>query len=234
MCVPSASKCNIGTSMLKWCVNAKYGTELIGDFMTKKRFALLSVSNKKGIETLGRGLIDMGYTILSTGGTADAISSAGLPVTRIADYIGDQEIMGGRIKTLHPKIHAGILAEDADGHFEDLVSIHVEPIDLVVVNLYPFEYVTTDPSMTLDEALDLLDLGGSALLRSAARNFKRVTVVSDPDDYETILWHIAKNDLVDEPFRFELAVKAFAHTASYDAVVVSSLSEFDIETGKRK
>jgi phosphoribosylaminoimidazolecarboxamide formyltransferase / IMP cyclohydrolase len=200
--------------------------------MDKKRYALLSVSNKKGIETLARGLVDLGYSILSTGGTADAIDTAGLPVTRMKEYIGEQTIMEGRIQTLHPKIHVGILAKDKDGHFAELERMQAQPIDLVVVNLYPYEYVARDHSLSLDDAIEMLDLGGAALLRSAARNFQRVTAVCDPDDYETILWQIAKYDRVSEPLRFELAVKAFAHTAKYDAAVVSSLSEFDIETGQ--
>ncbi|MBN2529898.1 MAG: hypothetical protein JXR76_26140 [Deltaproteobacteria bacterium] len=200
--------------------------------MDKKRYALLSVSNKKGIETLARGLVDLGYSILSTGGTADAISTAGLPVTRLEEYIGEQIIMEGRIQTLHPKIHVGILAKHQDGHFAELERMQAQPIDLVVVNLYPYEYVAKDPSLSLDDAIELLDLGGAALLRSAARNFRRVTAVCDPDDYETILWHLARNDEVAERLRFELAVKAFAHTAKYDAAVVSSLAEFDVESGE--
>ena len=200
--------------------------------MDKTRYALLSVSNKKGIETLARGLVDMGYSILSTGGTADAIAIAGLPVTRLEEYIGEQTIMEGRIQTLHPKIHVGILARDKDGHFEELERMQAKPIDLVVVNLYPYEYVAKDHSLTIDDAIEMLDLGGAALLRSAARNFRRVTAVVDPDDYETVLWHIAQNDLLPEALRFEMAVKAFAHTAQYDAAVVSSLAEFDIETGE--
>lgn len=209
-------------------------TVTIGENMNKRRYALLSVSNKKGIETLARGLVDLGYSILSTGGTADAISTAGLPVTRIVEYIGETEIMDGRLKTLHPKIHAGILAEDADGHFAELEKMHAEPIALVVVNLYPFEYVSADPSLSLDEAMQMIDIGGASLLRSAARNFKRVTVVSDPDDYETILWHIAKSDRVNDKLRFELAVKAFAHTAKYDAAVFSGLADYNVETGKKE
>ncbi|MBN2344536.1 MAG: hypothetical protein JXX29_01435 [Deltaproteobacteria bacterium] len=201
--------------------------------MNKRRFALLSVANKKGIETLARGLVDLGYHILSTGGTADAISNAGLPVTRMVDYIGETEIMEGRMKTLHPKIHAGILAEDIDGHFAELERMHAEPINLVVVNLYPFEYVAADPSLTLDDAVDMIDIGGASLLRSAARNFRRVTVVCEPDDYETILWHLAKSDRVTDKFRFELAVKAYAHTAKYDAAVFTGLAEYNVETGKK-
>ncbi|MBN2715291.1 MAG: hypothetical protein JXX14_05515 [Deltaproteobacteria bacterium] len=200
--------------------------------MDKTRYALLSVSNKKGIETLARGLVDLGFGILSTGGTADAIAIAGLPVTRLEEYIGEQIIMEGRIQTMHPKIHMGILAQDQGGHFAELEKMQAKPIDLVVVNLYPYEYVAKDHSLDLDDAIEMLDLGGAALLRSAARNFRRVTAVVDPDDYETVLWHIAKNDQVSESLRFEMAVKAFAHTARYDAAVVSSLSEFDIETGK--
>ena len=201
--------------------------------MARKRFALLSVSNKKWIETLARGLVDMGYSLLSTGGTGDAIEGAGLPVTRMADYIGAPSIMEGRIKTLHPKIHAGIIADDTHGQFADLSEIHAEPIDLVVVNLYPFEYAVASSGVTLDEALARFDLGGPALLRSAARNFQRVTAVCDPEDYETVLWHIAQDNDVPPGERLRLAIKALAHTVAYDSVVMSALPDFDPETGRK-
>jgi phosphoribosylaminoimidazolecarboxamide formyltransferase / IMP cyclohydrolase len=200
----------------------------------EKRYALLSVANKRGIENLARGLVDMGFGILSTGGTAKIISDCGLPVTLVSEYIGSPDMMNGRIKTLHSKIHAGILAEPSEGHFDQLEAIHANPIDLVVVNLKAFENEILKPNVNLWELLDYIDLGGCALLRSAARNFHRATAICEPKDYEKILWQIAKHNEVKKEFRLELAQKAFAYTGNYDSAIAKGLALFDPETGEKK
>lgn len=202
--------------------------------MIDRRFALLSVSDKRGIENLARGLVDFGFGILSTGGTAGAIAGAGLPVTPVSDYTGAPEIMDGRVKTLHPKIHGGILARATDDHLTDLRRIHAELIDVVAVNLYPFESTVSSPSVRLSEAVEQIDIGGPCLLRAAAKNFERVTVVCDPYDYEAVLWHLAKEGSVPPALRYELAVKAFGHTAAYDAAIAQALPRFDPASSGRR
>ncbi len=202
--------------------------------MTDRRFALLSVSDKTGIETIGRGLVDFGFDLLSTGGTANALSSAGLPLTRIADLTGFPEILGGRVKTLHPRIHGGILARDTEAHLEDLNQINASFIDLVIVNLYPFERTAEVPSVALGDLIEQIDIGGVCLLRAAAKNFERVTVVSDPKEYENVLWYLSHDGEVPLRTRFELALKAFSHTAAYDTMISKTLPEFDVESGTRR
>jgi len=202
--------------------------------MDDRRLALLSVSDKRGIETLGRGLIDFGFELLSTGGTARAIGAAGLPVTLVSDYTGAPEIMDGRVKTLHPKIHGGILARNTKEHLSDLKRIRASAIELVVVNLYPFEATAATRTAQLSDAVEQIDIGGPCLLRAAAKNFERVTAVCDPHDYETVLWHLARDGAVPASLRFELAVKAFGHTAAYDAAVFRMLPQFDLATQKRR
>ncbi len=202
--------------------------------MSEGRLALLSVSDKKGIETLARGLIDLGFEILSTGGTAKAVESAGLPITRVSDFTGAPEIMDGRVKTLHPKIHGGILARDIDGHMADLEKIHGAPIDMVVVNLYPFERTAAAPSADLPAVVEQIDIGGPCLLRAAAKNFERVAVVCDPRDYESVLWNLAHDGEVPVAKRFELAQKAFGHTAAYDKAIFETLPNSDLTSGEKR
>jgi phosphoribosylaminoimidazolecarboxamide formyltransferase/IMP cyclohydrolase len=202
--------------------------------MDDRRLALLSVSDKRGIETLARGLVDFGFDLLSTGGTAKAIAAAGLPVTMVSDYTGAPEVMDGRVKTLHPKIHGGILARDTKEHLDDLRRIRATLIDLVVVNLYPFEATVASRSTLLPEAVEQIDIGGPCLLRAAAKNFERVTAVCDPHDYETLLWHLARDGAVPPALRFDLAVKAFGHTAAYDTAVFQTLPQFDLATHERR
>ena len=202
--------------------------------MSDRRLALLSVSDKRGIETLGRGLVDFGFDILSTGGTAKAIGSAGLPVTAVSDYTGAPEIMDGRVKTLHPKIHGGILARNTKEHLADLRRIRATAIEIVVVNLYPFEATVASKNVRLPDAVEQIDIGGPCLLRAAAKNFERVTAVCDPTDYEIVLWHLARDGAVPPALRFDLAVKAFGHTAAYDAAVYQTLPQFDLATHKRR
>ena len=199
--------------------------------MTRKKIALLSVSDKKGIENLARGLVDLGFQLLSTGGTAKAIIGAGLPVTKVSDHTGAPEIMDGRVKTLHPKIHGGILARNTKEHLVDLSRIDAELIDLVVVNLYPFERSAASPSSKLKDVVEQIDIGGPCLLRASAKNFERVTTICSPADYENVLWHLAHENEVPLDVRFELSVKAFAHTAKYDAAIFQTLPNFDLSTG---
>jgi phosphoribosylaminoimidazolecarboxamide formyltransferase / IMP cyclohydrolase len=202
--------------------------------MDERRLALLSVSDKRGIETLGRGLVDFGFGLLSTGGTAKAIAGAGLPVTMVSDYTGAPEIMDGRVKTLHPKIHGGILARDTKEHRADLRRIRASAIEIVVVNLYPFEATVASRTVRLPEAVEQIDIGGPCLLRAAAKNFERVTAVCDPADYEVVLWHLARDGAIPAAIRFDLAVKAFGHTAAYDAAVFETLPHFDLATQQRR
>jgi phosphoribosylaminoimidazolecarboxamide formyltransferase / IMP cyclohydrolase len=202
--------------------------------MHERRLALLSVSDKRGIETLARGLVDFGFDLLSTGGTAKAIAAAGLPVTAVSDYTGAPEIMDGRVKTLHPKVHGGILARATDEHLADLKRIHGGLIDIVVVNLYPFESTASSPSAKLPEVVEQIDIGGPCLLRAAAKNFERVTTICDPYDYEVVLWHLAKEGAVPESLRYDLAVKAFGHTAAYDAAIFQTLPQFDLASSERR
>jgi phosphoribosylaminoimidazolecarboxamide formyltransferase/IMP cyclohydrolase len=202
--------------------------------MDDRRLALLSVSDKRGIETLARGLVDFGFNLLSTGGTAKALAAAGLPVTMVSDYTGAPEIMDGRVKTLHPKIHGGILARNTESHLADLRRIHASAIELVVVNLYPFEATVASRTVQLPEAVEQIDIGGPCLLRAAAKNFERVTAICDPQDYEVVLWHLARDGAVPPAIRFDLAVKAFGHTASYDAAVFQTLPQFDLATRQRR
>ena len=201
--------------------------------MNDRKYALLSVSDKRGIEIIGRGLLDLGFELLSTGGTANALKSAGLQVTGVSEYTGFPEIMDGRVKTLHPKIHAGILARETDNHLDDLHGVKGFLINLVVVNLYPFERTAKNHSSSLPDVIEQVDIGGPCLLRAAAKNFERVTVVCDPKEYETILWHLAHDGEVPLAVRYEMAVKAFQHTAAYDAAIAKTLPEFDVVTGSR-
>jgi len=197
--------------------------------MTDRRVALLSVSDKRGIETLARGLVDFGFEIISTGGTAEAIKSAGLPVTMVADYTGSPEALGGRIKTLDFKIYSGILAHDNDEDREEINRLRAKYIEMVVVNLYPLERVAARPSAKISEVTQAIDIGGPSLLRAAAKNFNRVTTVSNPEDYEKVLWHLAHDGKVPIELNLEFAIKAFAHTAAYDAAVFQTLPEVEMD-----
>ena len=187
--------------------------------------ALLSVSDKTGIVELGRALADAGVQILSTGGTHRALADAGLPVNEVSAYTGFPEMMDGRVKTLHPKVHGAILGRrDVD---MDIMSEHgIEAIDLVVVNLYPFAETVAQPGCTDADAIENIDIGGPAMLRSSAKNHRDVLVVVDPQDYAAIEDGL-KNGTVDEATRRHYAVKAFRHTAQYDATIAAYLGDND-------
>ena len=183
--------------------------------------ALLSVSDKRGLVPLAQGLLAEGFTLLSSGGTAAALAAAGLEVTRVADHTGAPEILGGRVKTLHPRIHGGILARrDDPAHRVDLEAQGISPIDVVVVNLYPFRSVVADPGVSWETAIENIDIGGPAMVRAAAKNHADVAVLTDPDQYRGFLAALAAGT-VDAGLRRRLALAAFAHTAAYDGAIAA-------------
>jgi phosphoribosylaminoimidazolecarboxamide formyltransferase / IMP cyclohydrolase len=195
--------------------------------------ALISVSDKSGLDELGRALTRLGWTILSTGGTARALRDAGTDVTEVGTHTGFPEILDGRVKTLHPKVFAGILATTSVEHAEQLRKLEIPPIDLVVVNLYPFRETAAREGVTAAEAVEQIDIGGPSLLRAAAKNHERVTVVVDPADYAPLLAELAAGEVGLETRR-RLALKAYRHTAAYDAAIAarlpSVLSGVDVPT----
>ncbi len=191
-----------------------------------KRRALLSVSDKSGLDTLARGLHTAGFELLSTGGTALALRAAGLPVTDVSEFTGTPEVMGGRVKTLHPRVFASILADlDEQDHLQTLHDWDLAPISMVVVNLYPFAATTERPGVDAAEVVENIDIGGPSLIRAAAKNHRHVTVVVDPADYPAILESVA-GDGVPLDTRRALAAKAFRHTAAYDATIAARLPGF--------
>ncbi|KPK74281.1 MAG: phosphoribosylaminoimidazolecarboxamide formyltransferase [Phycisphaerae bacterium SM23_30] len=192
----------------------------------KIRRAIISVSDKTGILEFARALADMGVEIISTGGTARALTEAGVKVTGIEQVTGFGEMMNGRVKTLHPKIHGGLLAlRDNIEHVEAMKKNNINPIDLVCVNLYPFEQTVAKPGCTLEEAIENIDIGGPSMVRSAAKNHKFVTIVTCPDQYQTVMEEMKKNNgMVSEATRTVLARKAFALTAAYDSAISSYLN----------
>lgn len=184
--------------------------------------ALLSVSDKTGLVPLAEALHRThGYTLLSSGGTAKVLQEAGLPVTRVSDHTGAPEILGGRVKTLHPRVHGGILAKRSDpAHQADLQDQGIEPIDVVVVNLYPFRETVAQPDVTWDKAIENIDIGGPTMVRAAAKNHADVAVLTGPDQYERVLAAMAEaSGRVPAELRRQLALEAFQHTAAYDAAI---------------
>ena len=189
--------------------------------------ALLSVSDKTGIEAFAKALVEQfNYRILSTGGTAKVLESAGIPITEVGQYTGFPEMMEGRVKTLHPKIHGGLLARrDKPDHLDSAKDHDIDLIDLVVVNLYPFESTVARPEVTLEEAIENIDIGGPSMLRSAAKNHNSVTVVCDPSDYDRILDAMKEADSsVLQELRIALALKVFQKTSAYDGAISRYLS----------
>ncbi len=188
------------------------------------RRALVSVWDKRGVEDLARGLQRHDVQVLSTGGTARKLAEAGARVTEVADHTGAPEILDGRVKTLHPKIHGGLLGRATDEHRREMAAHHIEPIDLLVVNLYPFRETIARPDVSFEEAIENIDIGGPAMIRSAAKNHERVTVVVDPDDYPAVIAELDANGGISRETRFQLARKAFAYTASYDGAIANFLT----------
>ncbi|HEV8123758.1 MAG TPA: bifunctional phosphoribosylaminoimidazolecarboxamide formyltransferase/IMP cyclohydrolase [Gemmatimonadales bacterium] len=186
--------------------------------------ALISVSDKRGIVPFARGLVDLGWEIISTGGTSAALKNAGVPVTPVDQVTGFPEILDGRVKTLHPAIHAGLLARrDHPEHQAALAQHHITPIDLVAVNLYPFQATIAKPDVTFEDAIENIDIGGPSMLRSAAKNHTHVLVIVDPADYTTVL-DLLRQGEVSPAFRRQLAAKVFTHAADYDGAIASFLS----------
>ena len=185
------------------------------------RRALLSVSDKRGITDLARALSDLGFEVVSTGGTAKVILEAGIPVTPIEEITGFPEMMDGRVKTLHPNVHGGLLARrDSAEHYAAMETHGIMPIDVLAVNLYPFRETVAKPNVTWETAVEHIDIGGPSMVRSAAKNHEFVTVVVDPDDYPGLIGAL-QADAIDATARRQLAQKAFAHTAAYDAAIAS-------------
>jgi phosphoribosylaminoimidazolecarboxamide formyltransferase/IMP cyclohydrolase len=185
--------------------------------------ALLSVSDKTGLIPFAQGLIEAGVELLSTGGTARALRGADVPVVDVSAYTGSPEIFGGRVKTLHPKVHGGILyCRDDASHLEQAQANEIGPIDLVVVNLYPFAQTIAKPDCTFEDAIENIDIGGPTMVRSAAKNHASVAVVVDPADYGVVLEEVAGGALLPET-RLRLATKAFDHTAAYDRMIATYL-----------
>jgi phosphoribosylaminoimidazolecarboxamide formyltransferase / IMP cyclohydrolase len=185
---------------------------------------LVSVSDKRGIVDLCRALVALGMRIVSTGGTAKALIDAAVPVIAVSEFTGAAEILDGRVKTLHPKIHGGLLGRNTDAHRAEMATHHIDAIDLVVVNLYPFEATIANSAVSWQEAIENIDIGGPAMVRSSAKNHERVTVVVDPDDYDSVMSELREHGEVSSHRRLALAIKAFAHTAAYDAAIVGFLS----------
>lgn len=190
--------------------------------MTKR--ALISVSNKEGIVDFARELSELGYDIISTGGTAQIIKDAGIKVSKVSEITGFPEILEGRVKTLHPRIHAGILAKDEDAHLKQIAELGIELIDLVVVNLYPFVETISKPGVTLDDAIENIDIGGPSMVRAAAKNYQRVAVVVNPHRYDEVRQQLKEQGEIKLQTRQLLALEAFAHTAAYDMAISRYLS----------
>ncbi len=201
----------------------------------KVRRALLSVSDKTGLEELARGLADMGVEILSTGGTASALAEAGVPVTPVEDVTGHPEILGGRVKTLHPMIHGGILArEGVEQDVADMEASGIAPIDMVVVNLYPFEQWVQRRGVGEADLIEKIDIGGPTMVRAAAKNHERVAILTDPSQYAAVLAEMTTGDgAVSEPTRRRLASAAFQLTARYDAAIANWMAELEGEFPER-
>ncbi len=196
------------------------------------RRALVSVSDKTGLVDLGRGLVARGFELVSTGGTARALRDEGLPVTDVAAVTGSPEMLDGRVKTLHPRVHAGLLADRRlEDHRVQLIEAGIAPFELVVVNLYPFAAALERPGITIDELVEEIDIGGPSMVRAAAKNHANVAIVTSPARYDDVLAALDTADGLDDRFRRELAVEAFAHTAAYDARISTELPRRLVDAG---
>src|SRR5512140_1453426 len=180
--------------------------------------AILSVHDKTGIIDFAKGLVALQWTLLASGGTAKLLRENGLPVTEVADYTKSPEILGGRVKTLHPAVHGGLLARPTQEDHQQLLKLGWDYIDLVAVNLYPFEATIAKPDVSYAEVIENIDIGGVTLIRAAAKNHERVTLVCDPADYDSVLTDLKTGGISAET-RKKLAVKGFESTASYDTLI---------------
>jgi phosphoribosylaminoimidazolecarboxamide formyltransferase/IMP cyclohydrolase len=199
--------------------------------MNKVERALISLTDKSGIEDFAKALTDMGVEILSTGGTAKEMRDNGISVTDVSKFTGFPEMLDGRVKTLHPLVHGGILnqRENAD-HQRQCAEHGIKPIDIVAVNLYAFEKTVADPNCTLGDAVENIDIGGPTLLRASAKNFRDVTVIVDPADYEQVLAEIKATGNTTLKTRFKLAVKVFQLTSAYDTAIAEWLVKVDVDS----
>ena len=190
-------------------------------------YALLSVSDKTGIVDFAEGLIRAGYTLISSGGTHSVIAAEGIPVTKVSDYTGSPEILNGRVKTLHPKIHGGILAQRGNPkHDLDREANEIGLIDIVAVNLYPFKETVAKPDVTLEDAIENIDIGGPSMVRSAAKNYKDVAVMTNPHQYGIYMDSIKGNiSIKPETLRKQFMLEAFRHTAEYDTAISRWMEE---------
>jgi phosphoribosylaminoimidazolecarboxamide formyltransferase / IMP cyclohydrolase len=198
--------------------------------MSKITRALISVTDKTGVAEFAKQIAGFGAHILSTGGTAKALAAGGIKITEVADFTGFPEMLDGRVKTLHPKIHGGILGIRSNAAHQKSMADHgILPIDMVVVNLYAFEQTIAKPGCTLEDAIENIDIGGPCLLRAAAKNHPFVTVITDPKDYLRVVDEMERsNGVVSEQTNFELAQKVFALTSAYDGAIARYLSGIDL------
>jgi len=191
-------------------------------------YALLSVSNKDGIVDFAEGLVRAGYQIISSGGTHAVLQAEGIPVMKVSDYTGSPEIMNGRVKTLHPKIHGGILSQRGNpSHELDRKANDIGLIDIVAVNLYPFKETVAKPDVTFEEAIENIDIGGPSMVRSAAKNHKDVAVLTNPNQYGIFLDALSGNisSVTVDQLRSQFAVEAFRHTAEYDTAITAWMED---------
>lgn len=202
--------------------------------VVKVKRALVSVSDKTGVVELGKALAALGIDIISTGGTMRTLKEAGVPVIAVSDVTGFPEMMDGRVKTLNPKIHGAILAvRDNPEHVKAMKEHDITPIDLVVVNLYPFQQTIAKPDVTLPEAIENIDIGGPCMVRASAKNNKYVAIVTNPAKYGEIIDILKKDGGFSDAYRLELAREAFQHTATYDTAIAAYLSE-QVQKGAAK
>jgi len=198
--------------------------------MKKVERALISLTDKSGIEDFARALTGLGVEILSTGGTAKKMREAGIEVTDVSDFTGFPEMLDGRVKTLHPLVHGGILNQRENPDHQKQCQEHgIRPIDIVAVNLYAFEKTVADPDCSLADAIENIDIGGPTLLRASAKNFRDVTVIVDPADYEQVLAEIRESGNTTLKTRFRLAVKVFQLTSAYDTAIADWLTRVDVD-----
>ena len=199
--------------------------------MSKMQRALISLTDKSGIENFAKQLQDLGIEILSTGGTAKKMRENGIAVKDVADFTGFPEMLDGRVKTLHPKVHGGILFLRGNASHEEQMAKHgLQQVDLVAVNLYAFDKATSDPKCTVANAIENIDIGGPTMLRAAAKNFQYVTVIVDPADYPQVVTEIKDHGNTTLATRFRLAVKVFQLTSTYDTSIAAWLARVDTNT----
>jgi phosphoribosylaminoimidazolecarboxamide formyltransferase/IMP cyclohydrolase len=199
--------------------------------MQKVERALISLTDKSGIEGFAQALSDLGVEILSTGGTAKKMRDNGIPVKDVSEFTGFPEMLDGRVKTLHPLVHGGILNQRTNPDHQKQCDEHgIKPIDIVAVNLYAFEKTVADPNCSLADAIENIDIGGPTLLRASAKNFQDVTVIVDPADYDQVLSEIKETGNTTLKTRFKLAVKVFQLTSGYDTTIAKWLSEVDVDS----